>query len=94
MAAAAIEEGVINPSTEVFDPPTYTVGDRVIRCASIWGHGHETFLEAIERSCNPVFAKLAAEDMDHEFLYKYLRLLVWTETGTTLSVRLPVFSLL
>lgn len=73
VAAAAIEEGVINPSTEVFDPPTYTVGDRVIRCASIWGHGHETFLEALERSCNPVFAKLAAEDMDHEVLYKYLR---------------------
>lgn len=73
VAAAAIEEGAINPSTEVYDPPTYQVGDRVIRCSSIWGHGHETFLEALERSCNPVFAKLAAETMNDDTLYKYLR---------------------
>ncbi len=73
IAAAAIEEGIIAPETIVFDPSTYKVGDRQIRCTSIYGHGQETFLESLERSCNPVFAKLAAEDIDHKMLYKYLK---------------------
>ena len=73
IAAAAIEEGIIAPETIVFDPSTYKVGDRQIRCTSIYGHGQETFLESLERSCNPVFAKLAVEDIDHKMLYKYLK---------------------
>lgn len=73
IAAAAIEEGIISPETEVFDPPAYQVGDRTIKCSRVGGHGKETFLEAMERSCNPIFAKLAAEDMDKDLLYKYIR---------------------
>ncbi len=73
IASAAIEENIISPDTVVNDPPFYNVGDRTIRCSSIWGHGEETFLEAMERSCNPIFAKLAAEDMDKRQLYKYIK---------------------
>lgn len=73
IAAAAIEENIIRPDTIVNDPPFYKVGDRLIRCSSIWGHGEETFLEAMERSCNPIFAKLAAEDINKEILYKYIK---------------------
>jgi stage V sporulation protein D (sporulation-specific penicillin-binding protein) len=73
VAAAAIEEGIVTPETIVYDPAYYRIGNNYIRCSNYWGHGEETFLESLERSCNPIYAKLAAEDMDKNVLYQYIR---------------------
>ncbi|MGE5598998.1 MAG: penicillin-binding transpeptidase domain-containing protein, partial [Bacteroidota bacterium] len=58
-AAAALEEGVVNPRSTFFDPGFLTVDDRHLHCWYPGGHGSQTFVEAIENSCNPVFASLA-----------------------------------
>jgi len=59
-AAIGLEENVVYPTT-VFNEQTgyVNVYDRKIRC---WyypnHHGKETFVEAMENSCNPVFVKV------------------------------------
>lgn len=58
-AAAALEEGIVTASTPFYDPGYLKVEDRTIRCHKPGGHGSETFMEALENSCNPVFATLA-----------------------------------
>ena len=58
-AAAALEEDLVKPSSTFFDPGYLTVDDRHLHCWYPGGHGSQTFVEAIENSCNPVFASLA-----------------------------------
>src|SRR5690554_1660737 len=55
-AAAALEEGVIRRDSEFFDPGFIVVEDRRLHCWRAGGHGNQTFVEAAENSCNPVFA--------------------------------------
>lgn len=57
--AAALEEGVVKPSSTFFDPGYLTVDDRHLHCWYPGGHGSQTFVEALENSCNPVFASIA-----------------------------------
>lgn len=57
-AAASLEEGTVSLS-DTFSCPGYRiVEDRKIRCHKTGGHGAETFVEAIQNSCNPVFIDL------------------------------------
>jgi stage V sporulation protein D (sporulation-specific penicillin-binding protein) len=52
---AALEENLVSLD-ENFNCPGYiVVEDRKIRCHKTVGHGAETFVEALENSCNPVF---------------------------------------
>jgi stage V sporulation protein D (sporulation-specific penicillin-binding protein) len=52
---AALEEDLVSLD-ENFNCPGYiVVEDRRIRCHKTTGHGAETFVEALENSCNPVF---------------------------------------
>ncbi|MGE5528261.1 MAG: penicillin-binding transpeptidase domain-containing protein [Patescibacteria group bacterium] len=71
-AAAALEEGVVTPRTSFFDPGFLTVDDRHLHCWYPGGHGSQTFVEAIENSCNPVFASLALSLGPERFL-RYIR---------------------
>jgi stage V sporulation protein D (sporulation-specific penicillin-binding protein) len=60
-AAIGLEENVVTPSTE-FNETTgyYQVYDYRLKCWIYPGnHGRETLTEALENSCNPVFAKVA-----------------------------------
>ncbi|MBA4699268.1 MAG: peptidoglycan glycosyltransferase [Ruminococcus sp.] len=53
--AACLEEGVVSLN-DTFSCPGYrVVEDRKIRCHKVGGHGTETFVQAIQNSCNPVF---------------------------------------
>lgn len=74
-AAAAIEENLVNPESpeRTFDDPGYIVvpGGR-IRCWKEGGHGRQSFVEAVENSCNPVFATLGMELGGQRF-YDYIR---------------------
>lgn len=71
-AAAALEEGKVSLDSEFFDPGFIVVEDRRIKCWKAGGHGHQTFTEAVENSCNPVFATLAMR-LGKDTLYKYIK---------------------
>lgn len=54
-AAAGLEERVVTPEDTFSCPGFIVVDDRRIRCHKRGGHGAETFVQATENSCNPVF---------------------------------------
>ena len=75
-AAIGLEENVVSPTT-VFNEETgyINVCDRKIKC---WyypnHHGRETFVEAMENSCNPVFVRVGqniGRDNFHDGLVKF-----------------------
>lgn len=70
-AVAALEEGVVRRDSEFFDPGFLVVEDRTLHCWRAGGHGSQTFVEATENSCNPVFATLALR-LGKEKFFKYL----------------------
>lgn len=53
--AIALEENLIGLEDRFYCPGYIVVEDRRIRCHKTQGHGSQTFVEAIENSCNPVF---------------------------------------
>ena len=57
-AAAALEEHVVSLEEQFYCPGHIVVEDRRIRCHKTTGHGSESFVQAIENSCNPVFIDL------------------------------------
>ncbi|MCD8103596.1 MAG: peptidoglycan glycosyltransferase [Lachnospiraceae bacterium] len=57
-AAAGLEEGVVTLNDTFYCPGYKLVDDRRIRCHKTAGHGSETFLEAAQNSCNPVFIEV------------------------------------
>lgn len=68
---AALEEGVVRPDSVFFDPGFLIVEDRTIHCWRAGGHGSQTFVEAVENSCNPVFSTIALR-LGKEKFYQYL----------------------
>ncbi len=72
-AAAGLEEGVITKESTFTCNGYLTVGGRNIKC---WrfprNHAHETFVEGVYNSCNPVFMETAAR-VGPENFYKYLK---------------------
>ena len=62
VAAAAVEAGAINPDTfSVFCSGSRKVGVETIHCHKLIGHGAETFVKALENSCNPAFMEIGAQ---------------------------------
>lgn len=57
-AAAGLEEGVVSLQDTFSCPGFKIVEDRRIRCHKTSGHGGETFLQAAQNSCNPVFIEV------------------------------------
>lgn len=57
-AAAGLEEGVVSLEDSFSCPGFRIVEDRRIRCHKIAGHGAESFLQAAQNSCNPVFIEV------------------------------------
>ncbi|MCR4425748.1 MAG: penicillin-binding transpeptidase domain-containing protein [Firmicutes bacterium] len=71
-AAAAMEEGIVSSTSQFYDPGYLKVEDRILNCWKPGGHGSQTFIEATENSCNPVFATLALRLGTDKFL-QYMR---------------------
>lgn len=75
-AAIGLEENVVTPSTEFIEKTGFIqVYDYKLKC---WiypsFHGKETLTEALENSCNPVFAKVAqriGKEKYHEGLVRF-----------------------
>ncbi len=83
-AAAALEEGVVSLDEAFYCPGYVTVDDRRIRCARTTGHGSETFVTALQNSCNPVFVQIGLR-LGVETYYSYFESFgLSTKTGVDL----------
>ena len=70
-ASAAIEEGIVKPTTTFNDPGYFIVAGRRIRCWRAGGHGHQTFIEVIKNSCNPGFIQIG-QWLGRDKFYDYI----------------------
>lgn len=69
-ASAGLEEGVVTLEDRFSCPGFKIVEDRKIRCHKTAGHGAESFLEAAQNSCNPVFIEVGLRlGVDRYFHY-------------------------
>lgn len=71
--SAALEENLVDLEHDTFYDPGYTmVAGARLRCWKREGHGHETFLEVVENSCNPGFIELG-QRLGNERLLQYIK---------------------
>lgn len=68
---AGLEEKAVSLSDNFNCPGYKIVDDRRIRCHKVRGHGAETFTQAVENSCNPVFIEIGLR-LGVDNFYKYL----------------------
>jgi len=82
---SSFEAGIASLSRSFFDPGFIKVSGWVVHCHRRGGHGSQSFIEALENSCNVVFAQLALELGDKRF-YRYIKQLGY---GSKLGVDFP-----
>ncbi|MFS0823708.1 stage V sporulation protein D [Bacillus sp. 1P02SD] len=71
--AASLEEGKVNLDNDHFNDPGFVkVGGATLKCWKRGGHGHQTFLEVVQNSCNPGFVELGTR-LGKDTLFKYIR---------------------
>jgi stage V sporulation protein D (sporulation-specific penicillin-binding protein) len=67
--AAGLEEGVVRPDSTFYCKGSIAVGGRTLKCWRSYNpHGHQTFVEAVQNSCNPVFIEIAGRLGKEKFL--------------------------
>ncbi|MBM7571730.1 stage V sporulation protein D [Aquibacillus albus] len=70
--AAALEENIVDLHEDEFtDKGSIEVGGARLRCWKSGGHGHQTYLEVVQNSCNPGFVTLG-EKLGKERLFSYI----------------------
>ncbi|WP_138415018.1 stage V sporulation protein D [Aquibacillus sediminis] len=70
--AAALEEGVVDLEEDEFtDNGAIDVGGATLHCWKSGGHGHQTYLEVVQNSCNPGFVTLG-EKLGEKKLFSYI----------------------
>lgn len=84
--ASSIEEGIIDLEKDTFyDSGSVVVSGARIGCWKAGGHGHQTFLQVLENSCNPGFVKMGLT-LGKEKLFSYLDLFGFgSKTGIDLN---------
>ncbi|SKC78856.1 stage V sporulation protein D [Maledivibacter halophilus] len=71
-SSSGLEEGVVEPNSPVYSPGYATVAGQKIKCWRYYRpHGHQTFTEAVQNSCNPIFIEVGQE-LGAEKFYKYI----------------------
>ncbi|SFJ04739.1 stage V sporulation protein D [Thermoflavimicrobium dichotomicum] len=70
--AAALEEKKVNFNETFNDPGFYVVAGARLRCWKAGGHGHQTYLEVVENSCNPGFVNLG-QRLGKDTLLSYIK---------------------
>ncbi len=71
--AAALEEDLVNLTEDEFtDSGSIEVAGARLRCWKSGGHGHQTYLEVVQNSCNPGFVSLG-EKLGKEKLFTYIK---------------------
>lgn len=71
-ASAGLEAGVVSLNDQFSCPGFKIVEDRRIRCHKVGGHGGETFVQATQNSCNPVFIEVGLR-LGVERYFEYFR---------------------
>ena len=72
--AASVEEGIVNLEKDTFyDPGSVTISGAKLRCWKAGGHGHQTYLQVFENSCNPGFVSLGLK-LGKERLFNYINM--------------------
>lgn len=70
--SAALNEGLVDLDKETFyDGGSVKVANAKIKCWKAGGHGHQTFLQVVENSCNPGFVELGNR-LGKEKLFDYI----------------------
>lgn len=70
--SAAVNEGVVDLIHDTFyDGGSVNVDGARIKCWKHGGHGHQTFLEVVQNSCNPGFVELGNR-LGKEKLFNYI----------------------
>ena len=84
--AASLNEGLVNLDKDTFyDSGSVRVANAKIRCWKTKGHGHQTFLQVVENSCNPGFVQLGNK-LGKEKLFSYIKNFGFgTNTGIDLN---------
>ena len=83
--SVALELGLFDFNEHFYCKGYTNVADRKLKCWKKGGHGSQTFLEAIQNSCNPAFVELGRRIGIDNF-YKYLDLFGYTsKTGIDLT---------
>lgn len=84
--AAAVEEGVVDLFEDEFtDTGSVKVDTATVKCWKAGGHGHQTFLQVLQNSCNPGFVKMG-QLLGKEKLFHYLDLFGFgSKTGIDLN---------
>ncbi|HZG61189.1 MAG TPA: stage V sporulation protein D [Anoxybacillus sp.] len=71
--AAALEEKKVDLLRDHFHDPGYAkVAGATLRCWKRGGHGHQSFLEVVQNSCNPGFVELG-QRLGKEKLFQYIK---------------------
>ncbi|WP_096154730.1 MULTISPECIES: stage V sporulation protein D [Bacillus] len=71
--AAALEENKVNLMKDTFnDDGAAEVAGARLRCWKKGGHGHQTFLEVVQNSCNPGFVELG-QRLGTDKLFEYIK---------------------
>ena len=70
--AASLEEKLVDLENESFyDKGSVNIENARIRCWKAGGHGHQTFLQVVENSCNPGFVELGNR-LGKDKLFNYI----------------------
>ena len=70
--AAALEEGKVDLDNDTYnDSGSIKVENATLHCWKHGGHGHETFLQVVENSCNPGFVVLG-QRLGKNTLFNYI----------------------
>ncbi|MFW5979819.1 MAG: stage V sporulation protein D [Halanaerobiales bacterium] len=70
--AAALEEGVVNENDPFSCSGHIKVSGEQINCWKYGGHGHQSFEEVVENSCNPGFVQVGMK-LGREKYYDYIK---------------------
>ncbi len=85
VAAAALQEGVINPFTKIGCSGSHRLGRRDFRCWRRGGHGQMTVIDALAQSCD-VFFYQVGQKLGVDTIAKYARMFGMGEpTGIVLG---------
>ncbi|QKY68956.1 stage V sporulation protein D [Lentibacillus sp. CBA3610] len=70
--AAALEEQMVDLEDDEFhDDGDISVGGTELHCWKSGGHGHQSYLEVVQNSCNPGFVQMGSE-LGEEKLFSYI----------------------
>lgn len=70
--AASLQEGIVDLDKDTFsDGGSIQVENARIRCWKAGGHGHQTYLQVVENSCNPGFVTMG-QKLGKEVLFDYI----------------------